>query len=96
MPKLEAGFQELIAILRQARDAVRDELELRQAQEMDSEALVRLLTSARSFADQAQSLFIMMTDSGSDEASTTAVSEFAESFWATEDLIELALGIDRA
>lgn len=47
MPKLEADFQELIAILRQARDAVRDELELREAQEMDSEALRRLLTSMR-------------------------------------------------
>ena len=33
MPKLDADFQELIAILRQARDAVRDELELRRAQD---------------------------------------------------------------
>ena len=96
MPKLNADFQELIAILRQARDAVRDELELRQTHDPDNEALLRLLTSVRSFADQAQSLFMMMTGSGADEVLTQEVSDLTESFWATEDLIELALGLDRA
>ena len=96
MPELEAGFQELTAILRQARDAVRDELELRRTQETDNEALLRLLTSVRSFADQAMSLFMMMADIGSDEASTREVGDLAESFSATEDLIKLALGLDRA
>ena len=93
MPEIEADFREMIAILRQARDAVRDELELRRTHDLDNEALLRLLTSVRSFADQAQSLFMMMTDSDSDEASTLEVSDLAESFWATEDLIELALGL---
>ena len=95
MPELEADFQELIAILRQARDAVREELELRRAQASDDQALLRLLTSVRSFADQAESLFIMMTDSGTDEASTLEVNDLAAAFWATEDLIELALGLSR-
>ena len=93
MAELGADFQDLIAILRQAQDAVRDELELHQAQEMDSKALLRLLTSVRSFADQAMSLFMMMTDIGSDEASTREVGDLAESFSATEDLIEMALGL---
>ncbi|CAA9393643.1 MAG: hypothetical protein AVDCRST_MAG15-584 [uncultured Rubellimicrobium sp.] len=93
MPELDADLQELIAILRQARDAVRDELELRQADDPNNEALLRLLTSVRSFADQAMSLFMMMADIGSDEASTREVGDLAESFSATEDLIELALGL---
>ena len=96
MPELDANFQELIAILRQARDAVRDELELRRAQEVDNEALQRLLTSVRSFADQAESLFIMMTDKDAEKGLRVEVSDLAKSFWATEDLIELALGLDRA
>ena len=93
MPELEADFQELIAILRQARDAVRQKFELRETQDPDNGALLRLLTSVRSFADQAQSLFIVMADSGADEASTMEVSDLTAAFWATEDLIELALGL---
>ena len=93
MPGREADFQELIAILRQARDTVRDELELCRAQETDNEALLRLLTSVRSFADQAMSLFMIMADIGTDEALMREVGDLAESFSATEDLIELALGL---
>jgi hypothetical protein len=95
MPELEPDVQELIAILRQARDAVRNEFELRQAQDVNNEAFQRLLTGVRSFADQAEALFIMMTDSGSDEASTMEVNELAAAFWATEDRIEAKLGLHR-
>lgn len=95
IPELEADLQELIAILRQARDALQDELELRRAQDPDNEASLRLLTCVRSFADQAEPFFIMMTNSGSDEASTMEVNDLAAAFWATEDLIELALGLGR-
>ena len=73
MPELEAGIQELIAIRRQARDAVRDELELRRTHDPDDKALLRLLTSVRSFADQAKSLFIMMTDRDAEKASRAAL-----------------------
>jgi hypothetical protein len=52
MAEREASFAELIEVLRQAQDAVHRELELRQAQEFDREALLRLLTYVRSFADQ--------------------------------------------
>ena len=95
MPELEAGFQELTAILREARDAVRKELELRQAQDVDNEALLRLLTAVRSFADQAESLFIMMTDRDAEKALRVEVSDLAKSFWATEELIEMDLGLDQ-
>lgn len=47
------------------------------------------------FADQAESLFIMMTDSGSEDALTMEVNELATSFWATEDRIEAKLGLHR-
>ena len=95
MAEREANFAALIGVLRQAQDAVHRELELLQAQEFDREALIRLLTSVRSFADQAMSLFMMMADIGSDEASTREVGDLAESFLATEDLIEMALGLHR-
>ncbi len=74
---------------------MREELTVGLAQALDNEALVRLLTAVRSFADQAESLSIIMIDRGSDEASRMEVNELAASFWATEDRIEMALGLDR-
>ena len=95
MPGREADFQELIAILRQARDTVREELELCQAQEMDSEAFQRLLTAVRSFADQAQSLLVMMMDRRTDEASWVEARDLATWFRAIEDLMEKVLALNR-
>jgi hypothetical protein len=95
VPELDHGAAQLLAILRQAHGAVQEELRVRQAQDLDREALLRLLDAVRSFADQAQSLFIMMTDSGADEAATMEVKDLATSFWAAEDRIEAVLGLDR-
>lgn len=75
---------------------MREELDLRQAQDSDIKAFQRLLAAMRSFADQAESLFVLRTDSGSDEASRMEVNDLARSFWAAEDLIEIVLGPDRA
>jgi hypothetical protein len=94
VPELNPDVAQLLAILRQADDAVREELTVRQAQDTDKEALLRLLEAVRSFADQAQSLFIMMRDNGADQAPTMEVKDLASSFWATEDHIEALLWLD--
>ena len=96
MAELEADFQELIAILRKARVAVREEIELLQGQETDNEAYQRLLTAVRSFGDQAQSLFVIMVDRGADEASWREASDLAALFRAIEDLIQKVLALNKA
>ena len=94
MADREATYAELIEVLRQAQDAVHRELELRQTQEFDREALIRLLTSVRSFADQALSLFRLMANSDPDDVPMEEVAkahELAVSFSETEDRIEAML-----
>ena len=91
MADREASFAELIEVLRQAQEAVHRELALRQTQEFDREALLRLLASVRSFADQALSLFRLMANSDPDDVSMveiTKANELATSFLETEDRIE--------
>ena len=98
MADREATYAELIEVLRQAQDAVHRELELRQAQEFDREALLRLLTSVRSFADQALSLFRLMANSDPDDVPMEKVTkphELVTSFRATEDRIKAALELGR-
>ena len=95
MPEIEADFRELIAILRQGRDGVREELEICQAQDPNHDALLRLLTAVRSFADQAQSLLVIMMDRRTDEASWVEVSDLATWFRAIEDLMEKVLALNR-
>ena len=98
MANREASFAELIEVLRQAQDAVHRELELRQTEEIDREALLRLLRSVRSFADQALSLFRLLANSDPDDVSMAEVAkahELVTSFRATEDRIGAMLNLGR-
>ena len=98
MADREANFEELIEVLRQARHAVHRELELRQRQEFNREALLRLLTYVRSFADQALSLFRLMANSDPDDVPMEQVAkahELVTSFRATEDRVRAVLELGR-
>jgi hypothetical protein len=98
MADREASFAELIEVLRQAQEAVHRELALRQTQEFDREALLRLLAYVRSFADQALSLFRLMANSDPDDVPMEDVAkahDLVTSFRATEDRIKAVLELGR-
>lgn len=86
-------FQEMIGTLQEAREALRVELELLQDQAFDSEALLRLLEATRSFADQADSLVLLITDRGAEEAWLSHANDLAAFFWETEETVAAMLGL---
>lgn len=95
MPETDPLFQEMTDTLQQARGAMHSEMELLQAQDSDRETLLRLLDAARSFADQADALVLLMTDSRAEDASIGRVNAIAAFFWQTEERIEGMLGLGR-
>lgn len=89
-------FAQLIATLREGREALAGALELLEGEGSGMTTIHRLLEAARDLADLAQTFVLQMRDNGADEAALRNANDLAAFFWATEDRIEMVLGLDQA
>ena len=92
---MDALFQELIATLQQAREAVSHELGLLAGQDVDHPTLHRLPETGRSFAEQADSLVLMMIERQTDDNLVQVAYDLADFFRGVEERIEPELAIGR-
>ena len=96
MSEHDVEFAQLIATLREGREALAGALELLEGEGSGMTTIHCLLEAARDLADLAQALVLQMRDSGADEGALQSADNLAAFFWATEDRIEMVLGLDRA
>ena len=90
-------FDEMIATLVEAQNAVREELEAHQRQPIrDCGRLRQLSRSVRSFAHQTDSLLLMMVERGAPEPLLERVEDLFDFFRQVEDRIETLLAVGRS
>ena len=87
---------QLIATLRKGREALSRALEVLEGEGFGMTTIHRLLECARDLADLAQALVLHMRDNDADEAALRNANDRAAFLWATEDRIEMVLGLDQA
>ena len=89
MVEMDARFAEMIATLREARQAVEEELRaLEGAKFLDRDSLARVEESARSFEEQVDSLAEMMTSQGAPEDLLNEVEDLFDFFRQVEERAE--------
>ena len=95
MPDEEIAFAQLIGTLRDGQDALAEAMDLLNADGSGRTDVDQFLETTSDLADLAQTLVLVMSDSGADEAALQDANDLAAFFWTTEESLEAKLGLGR-